>query len=38
MPDPDFYRDCLQQAYDELEAAAIGAPVPPKRRRRKKRA
>jgi hypothetical protein len=38
MPDPDFYRDCLQQAHDELETAAIGTPARPKRRRRKKQA
>jgi WS/DGAT/MGAT family acyltransferase len=24
MPDPDFYADCLQASFDELEAAALG--------------
>jgi hypothetical protein len=36
MPDPGFYRDCLQQAYDELEAAvqAAGARSKPGPRRK----
>ena len=36
MPDPDFYRQCLQDAYDELEAGTI-KDKKPKRRRAKKR-
>ena len=34
LPDPGFYRECLQQAYDELEAAAIGKKPARKRRAR----
>ncbi len=34
LPDPGFYKECLQQAYDELEAAAIDKPARKKRRRR----
>lgn len=35
LPDPGFYRECLQQAYDELESATLaGKPVRKKRRRR----
>jgi diacylglycerol O-acyltransferase / wax synthase len=37
MPDPDFYRQCLQEAYDELEAAAGTPPVPRRRTPAKKR-
>ena len=33
LPDPGFYRDCLQQAYDELAEAAA-----PKKAARKKTA
>ncbi len=25
MPDPEFYAECLQQSYDELELAVLGA-------------
>jgi diacylglycerol O-acyltransferase len=28
LPDPGFYKECLQEAYNELQAAAIGKPVP----------
>jgi WS/DGAT/MGAT family acyltransferase len=38
LPDPGFYKECLQQAYDELEAAAIKKPVRKKRRRKARRA
>ena len=38
LPDPDFYRECLQQAYDELEAATIGNKPARGKRRRKARA
>lgn len=27
MPDPQFYRECLQEAWDEMEAAALGRGV-----------
>ena len=27
LPDPDFYRECLQAAYDELEAATLPRPA-----------
>lgn len=33
MPDPDFYRQCLQQAYEELHAAVLGARKPGPRRK-----
>ena len=32
MPDPDFYRQCLQESFDELLASTVGskpAPRPP---------
>jgi WS/DGAT/MGAT family acyltransferase len=35
MPDPGFYRECLQQAYDELESATLAAKPARKKRRRK---
>ena len=38
LPDPGFYKECLQEAYDELEAAAIHKPVRKKRRRKARRA
>jgi hypothetical protein len=38
LPDPGFYKECLQQAYDELEAATIKKPVRKKRRRKVRRA
>jgi WS/DGAT/MGAT family acyltransferase len=38
LPDPGFYKECLQQAHDELEAAAIDKPVRKKRRRKARRA
>ena len=28
LPDPGFYKECLQEAYNELQAAAIGKPAP----------
>ena len=28
MPDPAFYQECLDQAFEELKAATIGKPVP----------
>ena len=34
LPDPGFYRDCLQQAYDELDAAAVRKRPARKPRRR----
>lgn len=34
MPDPEFYRQCLQDAWSELQAAAVGT----KKKKRKKRA
>ena len=38
LPDPGFYKECLQEAYDELEAAAINKPARKKRRRNTRRA
>ena len=38
LPDPGFYKECLQQAYDELEAATIKKPARKKRRRKARRA
>jgi WS/DGAT/MGAT family acyltransferase len=35
MPDPEFYKACLQETYDELHAAATQAARPPKARKRK---
>lgn len=35
LPDPEFYRHCLQTAYDELETAAL-APAKRSRAKRKK--
>jgi diacylglycerol O-acyltransferase len=35
LPDPQFYRSCLQTAYDELEAAALNPPGRGKTRRRR---
>jgi WS/DGAT/MGAT family acyltransferase len=34
LPDPGFYRECLMQAYDELETAAVGKKPVRKRRAR----
>jgi len=31
MPDPQFYRECLQQSWEELEDATIGKAAPKKR-------
>jgi diacylglycerol O-acyltransferase len=36
LPDPGFYKQCLQEAFDELEAAAIKKAAPKKRRRKAK--
>ena len=38
MPDPGFYRECLQQAYDELEAAVRAGGKPGPRRKAAARA
>ena len=38
MPDPGFYRQCLQQAYDELEAAVQASGKPRPRRKAAARA
>ena len=39
MPDPAFYIECLQSAYDELKAATIDkVPVKKKKKRVKKKA
>jgi WS/DGAT/MGAT family acyltransferase len=38
MPDPDFYRECLEEAWKELEAATQLNSAPGKRARRKRRA
>jgi len=38
MPDPAFYAECLQAAYDELKLATIGKPKPAKRKKRAKKA
>jgi diacylglycerol O-acyltransferase len=38
MPDPDFYRQCLQESFDELLAAAEKAAVPKKPRKARKKA
>ena len=35
LPDPEFYRGCLQDTYNELEAAALKPPGPKKTRRRR---
>ena len=31
MPDPAFYRQCMEEAFEELKAATIGATVAPKK-------
>ena len=33
MPDPAFYIECLQSAFDELKAATIGKALPAKKKR-----
>ena len=38
LPDPGFYKECLQQAYDELEAATIKKPARKKRKHKARRA
>ncbi len=38
MPDPAFYADCLQAAFDELKAAATKPKTEPKQRNRRKKA
>lgn len=37
LPDPDFYRDCLQEAYDELKAAVNSPPARRKKRHKTQR-
>ncbi|RLA31021.1 MAG: wax ester/triacylglycerol synthase family O-acyltransferase [Gammaproteobacteria bacterium] len=37
MPDPAFYIECLQSAYDELKAATIGKALPAKKKKRVKK-
>ena len=34
MPDPEFYAQCLQDSFDELEAAALKAKPKAKRKRK----
>jgi diacylglycerol O-acyltransferase / wax synthase len=34
LPDPEFYRECLQQSFDELMTAAAPAKKPAKRKRK----
>ena len=29
MPDPDFYRECIQRAYDELRESALASTAEP---------
>ena len=36
LPDPGFYRECLQQAYDELESATVGKKTATRKRRPRK--
>ncbi|NCF19097.1 MAG: wax ester/triacylglycerol synthase family O-acyltransferase [Haliea sp.] len=36
LPDPGFYRECLQQAYDELESATLGKQTATRKRRPRK--
>jgi WS/DGAT/MGAT family acyltransferase len=40
LPDPDFYKQCLAEAYDELESSALALNKPARKttRRRRKRA
>jgi hypothetical protein len=35
MPDPEFYRQCLEEAWQELETAAIGQKSNKARRRKR---
>ena len=37
MPDPQFYRECLQEAWDDLEAATRIKTAPRKRARKRRR-
>jgi hypothetical protein len=37
MPDPAFYIECLQTAYDELKAATIDKVLPAKKKKRAKK-
>lgn len=38
LPDPDFYKQCLETSYRELEAAAVKKPARKKASRRRRRA
>ncbi len=38
LPDPDFYRQCLQEAFDELRESAVTSKPKTKRKKRKSRA
>jgi hypothetical protein len=38
MPDPEFYRECLQASFDELHAATVGAAVASRKTPRRKAA
>lgn len=37
LPDPDFYKRCLVESYDELEAAALATKKPARKTTRRKR-
>jgi hypothetical protein len=32
LPDPDFYKQCLEESYSELEAATFLRKKPPRKR------
>jgi hypothetical protein len=33
MPDPEFYRECIDASYEELRDALLAKPAPPRRKR-----
>ena len=37
LPDPEFYRECIEASYDELRAALLSAPAAQPRKRRARR-
>jgi len=37
LPDPEFYRECIEASYEELRDALLGKPAPPPRRKRRAR-
>ena len=36
MPDPEFYRQCMQEAFDELKAATVSKPKRAGKRKQRK--